>query len=181
MGVRQLPFGPVLHIDRDDFAFSPPPKWKRLSPGGHVRLRYAYIIRCDEVVTGPDGEASELLCSYRPDSKSGSDLSGLKPAGVIHWVAAHQAEAVQLRLYDRLFRVRNPKGDSLMADLNPASLAIATGYVEPAVAASEQTHFQFERVGYFHRDPMLARTFNRIVSLRDSWRPRQPQPDHGPA
>ena len=172
MGTRQLPFGPELYIDRDDFAFSPPPKWKRLSPGAHVRLRYAYIIRCDEVVTGADGEVSELLCTYLPDSKSGSDTSGVKPAGVIHWVAAATAEPAQLRLYDRLFKVRNPKGDSLMDDLNPASLVTASGFLEPAAAASDQTHFQFERVGYFHRDPELPSNFNRITTLRDSWRPK---------
>ena len=173
MGARRLPFGPELYIDRDDFTFSPPPKWKRLSPGAHVRLRYAYIIRCDEAVTGADGEVSELACSYLPDSRSGSDTSGVKPAGVIHWVAAHAAEPVQMRLYERLFRVRNPRGDSLMEDLNPGSLVMASGYVEPAVAKGRQTHFQFERVGYFHRDPILSRTFNRVASLRDSWHPRQ--------
>ena len=171
MGARRLPFGPELYIDRDDFTFSPPPKWKRLSPGAHVRLRYAYIIRCDEVVTGADGEISELRCAYLPDSRSGSDTSGVKPAGVIHWVAAHAAEPVQLRLYDRLFRVRNPKGGSLIDDVNPASLVTASGFLEPAAATSGKTHFQFERVGYFHRDPVLHRTFNRIASLRDSWRP----------
>ena len=173
MGSRSLPFGPELYIDRDDFTFSPPPKWKRLSPEGHVRLRYAYIIRCDEVVIGADGEVSELLCTYLPDSKSGSDTSGVKPAGVIHWVAAHAAEPVQMRLYERLFRVRSPKGGSLMEDVNPDSLVTASGLLEPAAATGAQSHFQFERVGYFHRDPILPRTFNRIVSLRDSWRPGQ--------
>ena len=173
MGARQLPFGPELHIDRDDFALSPPPKWKRLSPGAHVRLRYAYIIRCDEVVTDADGEVAELRCAYLPDSRSGSDTSGVKPAGVIHWVAAHAAEPVRMRLYDRLFRVRNPKDGSLMDDLNPASLVTASGFLEPAAATGRQSRFQFERVGYFHRDPAAPRTFNRIVSLRDSWRPRQ--------
>ncbi|MCZ0943477.1 MAG: glutamine--tRNA ligase, partial [Gammaproteobacteria bacterium] len=107
------------------------------------------------------------------DSRSGSDTSRVKPAGVIHWVAAHAAEPVQMRLYDRLFRVRDPKGASLMDDLNPASLVTASGFLEPAAATGEQSHFQFERVGYFHRDPVLPRTFNRVVSLRDSWRPRQ--------
>ena len=174
MGARPLPFGPELYIDRDDFAFSPPPKWKRLSPGAHVRLRYGYIIRCDEVVTGADGDVSELRCAYLPDSRSGSDTSGVKPAGVIHWVAAHAAEPVRMRLYDRLFRVRNPKGDSLMDDLNPASLVTASGFLEPAAATSQQPHFQFERVGYFHRDPVVPRTFNRTASLRDSWRPPTP-------
>ena len=119
MGARPLPFGPELYIDRDDFTFSPPRKWKRLSPGAHVRLRYAYIIRCDEVITDADGEVSELRCAYLPDSKSGSDTSGVKPAGVIHWVAAHAAEPVQLRLYDRLFRGAQSKGRLLDGGRQP--------------------------------------------------------------
>ena len=173
MGARPLPFGPELYIDRDDFARSPPPKWKRLSPGAHARLRYAYIIRCDEVVTGADGEVRELRCAYLPDSRSGCDTSGVKPAGVIHWVATHAAKPVRLRLYERLFRARNPRGDTLLEDLNPTSLVTASGFLEPAAAEGGQTHFQFERVGYFHRDPALPDTFNRIASLRDSWRPPQ--------
>ena len=171
LGRRSLPFGPLLHIDREDFAAAPPPKWKRLSPGAHVRLRYAYIIRCDEVVEGADGEVAELVCSYLPNSKSGSDSSGVKPAGVIHWVAAHAAKPAKLRLYERLFNERNPSGADFMAGVNRNSLAVASGFLEPALAASSETHFQFERVGYFHRDPKLPNTYNRTVTLRDSWRP----------
>ncbi len=171
LGRRSLPFGPVLHIDREDFAVMPPPKWKRLSPGAHVRLRYAYIIRCDEVVTGANGEVAELICSYLPNSKSGSDASGVKPAGVIHWVAAHAAKPAKLRLYERLFKERSPSGADFMASVNHSSLAIASGLVEPALATSREAHFQFERVGYFHRDPKLPNTYNRTVTLRDSWRP----------
>ena len=171
LGRRSLPFGPALYIDREDFAVAPPPKWKRLSPGAHVRLRYAYIIRCDQVITGADGEVAELVCSYLPNSRSGSDSSGVKPAGVIHWVAAHRAKPAKLRLYERLFKERNPSGADFMASVNRNSLAVASGLVEPALAASGATHFQFERVGYFHRDPKLPDTYNRTVTLRDSWRP----------
>ena len=176
LGRRSLPFGPLLHIDREDFTEAPPPKWKRLSPGTQVRLRYAYIIRCDEVVKGADGEVAELVCSYLPNSKSGSDSSGVKPAGVIHWVAAHTAKPAKLRLYERLFKERNPSGADFMASVNRNSLAAASGWIEPALAASAETHFQFERVGYFHRDPKLPDTYNRTVTLRDSWRPPNRQP-----
>ncbi len=170
MGQRPLPFGPLLYIDRDDFTVTPPPKWKRLSPGACVRLRYGYIIRCDDVVTDAAGEVAELVCSYLPNSKSGSDQSGVKPAGVIHWVAAHAAKPAQLRLYDRLLKVRNANSENFLTSVNPNSLRICRGFIEPAVAASEQAHFQFERVGYFHRDPEMASTYNKTVSLRDSWR-----------
>ena len=171
LGARAMPFGAELYIERDDFSFAPPRKWKRLSPGGYVRLRYAYIIRCDEVVTDADGQAIELLCSYVLDSKSGSDSSGIKPAGVIHWVAAETAISAEMRLYDRLCRVPAPRAATFMEDLNPDSLVKTAGFVEPAIAASDAARFQFERLGYFCRDSRLPATYNRIVSLRDSWRP----------
>ena len=171
MGGRTLPFGPVLHIEREDFALAPPPKWKRLSPGAHVRLRYAYIIRCEKVVANAAGEVSELLCSYLPNSKSGSDRSGVKPAGVIHWVADHAAQPAELRMYDRLLKNRSASAKDFMADLNPQSLTAAQGFLEPAVARSPATHFQFERIGYFHRDPKIAGVYNRTVTLRDTWKP----------
>ena len=171
LGARAMPFGAELYIERDDFSFAPPRKWKRLSPGGCVRLRYAYIIRCDEVVTDADGQAVELLCSYFENSKSGSDSSGIKPAGVIHWVAAETAVTAEMRLYDRLCRVPTPRAETFMEDLNPDSLVTTAGFVEPAVAESEAARFQFERLGYFCRDSGLPATYNRIVSLRGSWRP----------
>ena len=171
LGSRPMPFGPELYIERDDFSLAPPRKWKRFSPGAHVRLRYAYILRCDDVVTDAQGEAAELLCSYVPDSKSGSDTSGIKPAGVVHWVAAAGAVPAEFRLYDRLCRVPAPRAATFMADLNPDSLVTRRGFVEPALAGSEEERFQFERVGYFCRDSVLPGTYNRIVTLRDSWRP----------
>ncbi len=171
LGSRTIPFGPELYIEQDDFSFAPPRKWKRLSPGAFVRLRYAYIVRCDEVVTDAGGQVTELLCSYVPESRSGSDTSGIKPAGVIHWVAADQAVAAQVRLYDRLCRVPAPRAATFMEDLNPNSLVTARGFVEPAIAESEARRFQFERLGYFCRDSELPVTYNRTVSLRDSWQP----------
>ena len=171
LGSRALPFGPELYIERDDFSFAPPRKWKRFSPGAHVRLRYAYILRCDDVVTDADGELVELECSYFPESKSGSDTSGIKPAGVIHWVDADHAVPAEIRLYGRLCRVPAPRATTFMEDLNPDSLVTVQGYVEPAIAGSDESRFQFERTGYFCRDSALPETYNRIVTLRDSWRP----------
>jgi glutaminyl-tRNA synthetase len=172
LGTRALTFGPELLIERDDFAETPPSGYKRLTPGGIVRLRYGYIIRCDEVVKDPSGEVVELRCSHVPESRSGSDTSGLKPKGVIHWLDAASAVPAELRLYDRLFRVPQPSAATLAADLDPDSLAIRRGYVEPAIAASRDDRFQFERLGYFCRDRgRQALVFNRTVSLRDSWKP----------
>ena len=169
LGVREIPFGAELFIEREDFAEVPPKKYKRLSPGEMVRLRYAYIIRCDEVVKDATGEIVELRCTYFPHSRSGSDTSGLKPKGVVHWVSACAAQPVRIRLYDRLFSEPNPK--DLNRDLNPNSLIERQGFVEPAVVESEDSHFQFERLGYFCKDNVLPGVVNRTVSLRDSWKP----------
>ncbi|MEZ5549492.1 MAG: glutamine--tRNA ligase/YqeY domain fusion protein [Pseudomonadales bacterium] len=171
LGERTLTFGPELYIERDDFSEEPPPKYKRLSPGEMVRLRYGYIIRCDEVVRGSDGEIEALRCSYEPTSKSGSDTSGLKPRGVIHWVDAGTAAPATFRLYDHLFSAAQPDTGSLAAALNPDSLVESRGVVEAAVADSDQVRFQFERQGYFCKDPELPGTFNRTVSLRDGYKP----------
>lgn len=168
-GSREIPFGAELFIEREDFAEVPPKKYKRLSPGEMVRLRYAYIIRCDEVVKDASGEIVELRCTYFPDSRSGSDTSGLKPKGVVHWVSACAALPVRIRLYDRLFSEPNPK--DLNRDLNPNSLIERQGFVEPAIVESEDSHFQFERLGYFCKDNVLPGVVNRTVSLRDSWKP----------
>ena len=171
LGARDIPFGAQLFIEREDFSFAPPRKWKRFSPGAHVRLRYAYILRCDEVVTDANGEVEALLCSYIPESKSGSDTSGIKPAGVIHWVDAATAVPAQIRLYDRLCRVPNPSAENLMDDLNPDSLVTVDGFIESAIATSAESRFQFERLGYFCRDSHSPGAYNRVVTLRDSWRP----------
>jgi len=171
LGVRALPFGGSLYIERDDFMEDPPKDFKRLTPGGLVRLRYAYIIRCDELVRDADGTVRELICSYVPESKSGSDTSGLKPKGVIHWVDAEAARPVRVRLYDRLFRVPAPKSASLAEDFNADSLTERQAFIEPAMAGSSEVRFQFERLGYFCKDAQFADVFNRTVSLRDSWKP----------
>jgi glutaminyl-tRNA synthetase len=171
LGSRTLPFGPRLLIERDDFMESPPPKYKRLAPGEMVRLRYGYIIRCDEVVKDGSGAVVELRCSYVPESKSGADTSGLKPKGVIHWVDASHARPVRVKLYDRLFTVPAPGTGTLAEDLNPHSLVEQQGMVEPAIVDSECERFQFERIGYFCKDAIEAGTFNRTVTLRDSYKP----------
>ena len=167
-----MPFGAALYIERDDFAEEPPPKYRRLTPSGLVRLRYGYIIRCDEVVKDADGRVTELCCSYVEESRSGSDTSGLKPKGVIHWVAVHTAQQVEVRLYDRLFKVAAPEGQDLADTLNDASVRTVQAQVEPAIVASDEPRFQFERIGYFYKDPEDGApglpVFNRIVTLRDS-------------
>jgi len=171
LGTRRMPFGPRLYIERDDFMEDPPKKYKRLAPGGMVRLRYGYIIRCDEVVKNAAGEVESLRCSYVPESKSGEDTSGLKPKGVIHWVDAERGVPAQVRIYERLFTVPSPRGATLREDFNPDSLREVDGVLEPAIAAAEDARFQFERLGYFCKDSELAGVFNRTVTLRDSYRP----------
>jgi len=172
LGTRTLPFGSEIYIEREDFIEEPPKMYKRLSPGQMVRLRYAYIIRCDEVVRDDLGVVSELRCNYFPDSKSGADNSGLKPKGVIHWVSAAEGVPARIRLYDTLFQVLAPKGTQLHSELNPRSLVEREGIVEPAVVASAETRFQFERQGYFCKDSKSSGVFNRTVTLRDSWKPQ---------
>ncbi len=176
-GSRAVPFSRELYIERDDFLEEPPRGYHRLAPGREVRLRYAYIIRCDEVVTDPaTGEVTELRCSYDPETRSGSDTSGKKVQGTIHWVSAVHAIEAELRLYDRLFSVPDPQGDperDYRERLNPKSLESVKGLVEPSLGAARPgERFQFERLGYFCVDPEStagALVFNRIVTLRDSW------------
>jgi glutaminyl-tRNA synthetase len=173
MGTRELPFGRELFIERDDFARVPPPKWKRLAPGDIVRLRYAYIVRCEEVVEDGDGRIEELRVSYVPESKSGSDTSGLKPKGVIHWVAAATSVPAEVRLYEHLFVDPNPGRLEFTAALNPRSLTVCEARLEPAVVTSTAMRFQFERQGYFCRDSVDSKpgrpVFNRVVTLKDGF------------
>jgi len=169
LGQRELPFGRELYIEQGDFAMVPPKKWKRLSTGAMVRLRYAYIIRCDEVITDADGNVVELQCTYFPDSRSGSDTSGLKPNGVIHWVSAAHGVPVRVRDYDRLFRVPDPHAETFLQDINADSLKVLAGYVEPAIMNHEAMRFQFERLGYFCKDSQAADVFNKTVSLREGF------------
>jgi len=186
-GSRPLPFAREIFIDSDDFSEDPPRGYRRLSPGGEVRLRYAYIIRCDEVVRGPDGEVVELRCSYDPSTR-GARGDGKKSArGTIHWVSAAHGIPCEVRLYDRLFTVPYPDAgeEDFTLHLNPKSLVVVRGAViEPSVAADEaDTHYQFERMGYFWRDPVDSRpeapVFNRTVTLRDTWT-RQESGDGAP-
>ena len=178
LGVREMTFSDVIYIDRDDFMETPPPKYRRLTPGGMVRLRYAYIIICDEVVKDEAGAVVELRCRFVPESKSGSDTSGLKPKGVIHWVDAGTARPASVRLYERLFIEANPSSANYLEVLNPDSLRTMDGLVEPAVVASAERAFQFERLGYFVKDAVdhtpACPVFNRTVALRDSYKPKVP-------
>lgn len=177
-GTRQVPFGREIYIEQEDFMEDPPKKFHRLVPGQEVRLKGAYVIRCEEVVKDSDGNMSELRCTYDPQTRSGQDTSGKKVKGVIHWVSVRHAARITVRLYDTLFSIENPddegEGD-FTNSINPHSLVTLTDVpVEPAVAqAPPGSRFQFLRKGYFYCDPEDAKTgnviFNRIVSLKDTW------------
>ena len=178
-GTRQIPFGKVLYIEKEDFREDPPKKFFRLAPGREVRLRYAYFITCTEVVKDPDsGEVVELRCTYDPATRGGDAPDGRKVKSTLHWVSAAHAVDADVRLYERLFTEPDPEaageGD-FRACLNPASLEILTGCkLEPALGdiAADST-VQFERMGYFcldSRDSAAGRpVFNRTVTLRDPW------------
>ena len=176
-GKREVPFGREIYIERDDFMENPPKKYYRLSPGGEVRLRYAYLIRCDEVIKDADGKVVELRCTYDPMSKGGRSSDGRKVKGVIHWVSARHAVPAEVRLFDRLFVKEDmndiEEGKTFEDYLNPDSLKTVTGYLEPSLnEAAEGDTFQFERLGYFcvDRDSTAAgKVFNRTVTLKDSW------------
>ncbi len=176
-GRRNVPFSGTLLIDRDDFKEEAPRKFFRLKKGGAVRLRAGYIIDCHDVVKDADGNITEILCTYDPETRSGSDTSGRKVKGTIHWVSEEHAEKVEVRLYDRLFTTENPgsseDGKSYIDCLNPESLSTVTGYAEPEIrnhAVGEQV--QYERIGYFVVDQDTTDekiVMNRIVPLRDTW------------
>jgi len=178
-GTRQLPFSRTLFIEREDFMENPPSKYFRLKPGGEVRLRYAYIIRCDEVIKDSSGKVVELRCSYDPETRSGSGAaSERKVKGTIHWVSASTAACCEVRLYDRLFQSENPEeaaeGKTFLDNINPNSVTNIVAVVEPELARqSPGTRVQFERNGYFVVDEIDSQpdkpVFNRIVTLRDSW------------
>ncbi len=174
LGTRKVPFTREVFIERDDFMENAPSKFHRLKPGGEVRLRYGYIVKCERVVKNAAGEIVELHCSHDAASRSGSDESGRKVKGTIHWVSAKHAFRAPVRLYDRLFSRPFPSGD-LARELNPQSLKIAEhAALEPTLQdALPEDRFQFERVGYFVADRLLstsgAPVFNRTVTLRDSW------------
>ena len=177
-GTRKLPFSRELYIEESDFMEDPPKKFFRLKPGGEVRLRYAYILKCEEVVKDADGRIDHLRCSIDLDSKSGGPTAGRKVKGTIHWVSAQHAKDAEIRLYERLFTVEEPDKDKSGREftefLNPNSLEVITAKVEPSLAqASPETRFQFERTGYFCLDAKDSKpeqlVFNRTVPLRDAW------------
>ena len=178
IGVRELPFEREIYIDQDDYMVDPPKGYKRLVPGGEVRLRGSYVIRADEAITDADGNIVELLCSYDPDTL-GKNPEGRKVKGVIHWVPAAASVECEVRLYDRLFKTPNPdkgeEGAGFLDNINPESLVVLKGCrAEPSLAsAGADERFQFEREGYFCLDSKDATAehlvFNRTVTLRDSW------------
>ena len=175
LGSRAFSFGPSIFIDRSDFAEDPPPKFKRLVPGGIVRLRYAFIIQCDEVMRDDKGEIESLRARYFPDSKSGSDSSGLRPKGVIQFVSAPNAARVKIHDYEHLFSSRTPGRQDLESELNAASRVVYDGMVEKAIVDHLAPRFQFERIGYYLRSANSkdsAPVFHRAAKLSEGWKPK---------
>ena len=175
-GTRKVPFSNEIYIEETDFMENPPKGYHRLVPGGEVRLRYAYIIKCEEVVKNENGEIIELRCTYDPATKSGSGTSDKKVKGVIHWVSAKHCFEAEVRLYDRLFKVENPgELDNWLETINPNSLEIIpNAKLEPYLkSAKPLDNFQFERLGYFCVDSKYSTSeklvFNRTVTLKDTW------------
>jgi glutaminyl-tRNA synthetase len=173
-GTRRIRFGRELYVERDDFMESPPKKFYRLSPGREVRLRYAYFITCREVVKDAGGEVVELRCTYDPQTRGGNAPDGRKVQATLHWVGAADAVSAEVRLYNQLFLRPDPNAGDFAGDLNPNSLEVLTDCkFEPAVvAANAEDAVQFERQGYFFRDPDSTPgrlVFNRTVGLRDTW------------
>ena len=176
MGKRMLPFSKQLWIEREDFMEEPAKKWFRLAPGGMVRLKSAYIVKCENFVKDADGKVTEIHGTYIPESKSGSDTSGISVKGTIHWVCAAHAVTAEVRLYDRLFTSENPLGEDgdFKTTINPNSLQIIThAVVEPSLKdATAESRFQFIRKGYFCLDKDATAdklVFNRTVTLKDAW------------
>ena len=173
-GTRTLPFSRELYIEEADFMEVPAPKYFRLRPGGEVRLKYGYIIKCEEVVKDDAGHVTELRCTVDLESKSGGATSNRKIKGTIHWVSAAHAIDAEVRLYDRLFTVPEPDADgNFKAHLNPKSLEIVSAKCEPSLAeAKAETRYQFERLAYFALDPDSKPgkpIFNRTITLKDAW------------
>lgn len=176
-GTRSVPFSREIYIERSDFMGNPPKKYYRLSPGGEVRLRYSYLIKCEEVIKDENGNITELLCTYDPESGHGSSSDGRRVKGVIHWVSVPHAEEAEIRLYSNLFTKEDPndveEGKTFLDYLNPESVVVKRGFIEPSLqGAAAGEKFQFERVGYFCVDPDTVpgkMVFNRTVGLKDTW------------
>lgn len=176
-GSRKIPFGKTLYIEKSDFMVEPPKGYFRLAPGKEVRLRYGYFIKCEDYVTDENGEVVELKCTFDPATRGGDSPDGRKVKGTIHWVAADKAIEAEIRLYDKLFTVQAPGADGadFLTQLNPDSLKITSGFLEPAMSELKAgDSVQFERIGYFTCDPDTTAeklVFNRTVTLKDSWKP----------
>ncbi len=177
-GRRDVPFSRELYIEKEDFMEDAPRKFFRLAPGREVRLKYAYFVKCNEVIKDEDGNITELRCTYDPASKGGKSPDGRKVKGTLHWVSAKHAKEIEVRLYDRLFNCPSPdlvteEGKDFISNLNPNSLEIKTAYAEPSLTEVEvEQKFQFERLGYFCVDKLSSAektVYNRTVALRDSW------------
>ena len=182
-GTRKVPFGRELYIEREDFMENPPKKYFRLFPGNEVRLKYAYIIKCDEVIKNAAGEITELRCTADLDSKTGGPTAGRKVKGAIHWVSARHAIDAEVRIYDRLFTVEEPDGEGrdFKQFLNPTSLEVLTAKLEPSMAEADPAkRYQFERMAYFCVDPRDSKpgkpVFNRTITLKDTWAKEQGKP-----
>lgn len=176
MGIREIPFSREIYIELDDFMEDPPAKYFRLFPGNEVRLKNAYFIKCNEVIKDENGNVSELHCTYDPETKSGSGFKGRKVKGTIHWVEARNAVPAEFRLYESLMTdEEQEEGKTFLDYLNPDSLSIIKGFVEPNMkSVVAQDKFQFFRHGYFNVDPKWTKqgnlVFNRIVSLKSSFK-----------
>jgi glutaminyl-tRNA synthetase len=177
-GTRHVPFGRTVFIERDDFMETPPPKYFRLRPGGEVRLKYAYIIKCDEVIKDAAGDIAELRCTADLGSKLGGPTASRRVKGTIHWASAAHAFEAEVRLYDRLFTVPAPDAEGdFKRHINPRSLEVVTAKLEPSLAkASADERYQLERLGYFALDPDSQPgrpVFNRTITLKDTWAKEQ--------
>jgi glutaminyl-tRNA synthetase len=177
---REIPFGREIYIEKEDFMENPPKKYFRLFPGGMVRLKHAYIIKCDEVVKDDQGTITELHCTYFPESRSGHDTTGFNVKGTLHWVEVTNAISAEVRLYDRLFKVEDPSSEEgdFKDYINPDSLKTVTNvYAEPALKTAKlNDRFQFLRKGYFtldNKDTYNRLVFNRTVTLKDAWAKEQ--------
>jgi glutaminyl-tRNA synthetase len=177
-GARKVPFGRVVYIEEDDFRETPPPKYFRLFPGNEVRLRYAYFVKCTDVIKDANGHVVEVHCTYDPATRGGDSPTGRKVKSTIHWVSAQHAVDAEVRLYEHLFKTSDPEdvpeGQDWKVNLNPNSLeVIGEAKVEPSLRdAPAGEKYQFERLGYFSVDPdgkPGRPVFNRAVSLKDSW------------
>lgn len=174
-GGRDIPFSNELYIEREDFMEVAPKKFFRLAPGLMVRLKHAYIIKCEDFVKDADGNVTEVHCTYIPESKSGQDTSGINVKGTIHWVSVQHAKTAEVRLYDRLFKSENPAAEEgdFKDDLNPNSLQVISAFVEPDLATAQLGKgYQFIRKGYFTLDKLTTDdklVFNRTVTLKDAW------------